>query len=422
VNAVPVSSPIDWLIAALLAGLVAALAMVPVSHAEEAPGLRLRQIERELQHSRARERELDAKATKQERALDRLRDQTVAAAQRLGKADEAAERLEGRLAELRAAERAKLAELDSRRAELGETLLALVKLGRQPAAAMMFAPGDAVDVVRSAQLVATAVTAVETRAQSTRFELATLAETRQAVSDRQRELNQAVASLQDERRNLQAAQAETAAAWRQVLAERQDESRRAAELAASAKDLRSLVRKLAEAEREQQPAREAETQARLPDSDNPAGPKAGPKPGQSDGAQALAGLPALARATPARGQLVGRFGDPDDVLGRAKGIRIETRAFSPVMAPADGKVVFAGAFRSYGLLLIIAHDGGYHSLLTGMARSDSVVGQWVLAGEPVGEMGDADAGRPVLYVELRRNGDPVNPLPWIASGERKVSG
>jgi septal ring factor EnvC (AmiA/AmiB activator) len=57
-----------------------------------------------------------------------------------------------------------------------------------------------------------------------------------------------------------------------------------------------------------------------------------------------------------------------------------------------------------------------------MARSDSVVGQWVLAGEPVGEMGDADAGRPVLYVELRRNGDPVNPLPWIASGERKVSG
>jgi murein hydrolase activator len=413
VNAVPVSSAIDWLIAVLLAGLVAAVAMIPVSRAEEAPGQRLRQIERELQHSRAREKELDAKAAKQERALDRLRDQSVAAAQRLGQADEAAERQEGRLAELRAAERAKLAELDSRRAELDETLLALLRLGRQPATAMIFAAGDAVDVVRGAQLAATTVTAVESRAQSTRFELASLAETRQAVGERQRELNRAVASLQDERRNLQAAQAETAAAWRQVLAERQDESRRAAELATTAKDLRSLVRKLAEAEREPKPGREAD-QARLPE------PRAGAKPG--DGTQALAALPALARATPARGHIVGRFGDADDVLGRAKGIRIETRAFSPVVAPADGKVVFAGPFRSYGLLLIIAHDGGYHSLLTGMARADSVVGQWVLAGEPVGEMGDADTARPVLYVELRLNGDPVNPLPWLASGERKVSG
>ena len=72
--------------------------------------------------------------------------------------------------------------------------------------------------------------------------------------------------------------------------------------------------------------------------------------------------------------------------------------------------------------MIIEHGGGYHSLLAGFARIDGAVGQWLLAGEPVGRMGGAGGELPLLYVEVRRKGEPINPLPWLTASERKVSG
>jgi murein hydrolase activator len=77
-------------------------------------------------------------------------------------------------------------------------------------------------------------------------------------------------------------------------------------------------------------------------------------------------------------------------------------------------VAYAGEFRGYGLLLIIEHGDEYHSLLTGLSRLDVVPGQWVLAGEPVGVMGGSETETPELNVEIRRKGQPVNPLPWLA--------
>lgn len=124
---------------------------------------------------------------------------------------------------------------------------------------------------------------------------------------------------------------------------------------------------------------------------------------------------------PARGNLVTKFGQTDDSGSPSKGISIETRPDAQVIAPYDGQVVFAGPFRGYGLLLIIEHAEGYHTLLSGMARLDGTVGQHLLAGEPVGVMGQSE-GKPLLYVELRHNGQPVNPLPWLTARKTKVSG
>jgi septal ring factor EnvC (AmiA/AmiB activator) len=72
--------------------------------------------------------------------------------------------------------------------------------------------------------------------------------------------------------------------------------------------------------------------------------------------------------------------------------------------------------------LIIAHGEGYHILLAGISRIDSVVGQRVLAGEPVGVMRKLKDGNPSLYIELRRKGEPINPLPWMVASQKKVSG
>jgi septal ring factor EnvC (AmiA/AmiB activator) len=125
---------------------------------------------------------------------------------------------------------------------------------------------------------------------------------------------------------------------------------------------------------------------------------------------------------PARGRIVQRYGQHTDFGTLAKGITIETLPRAQVIAPHDGRVVFAGVYRDYGQLLIIEHGEGYHTLLAGFSRIDGTVGQWLLAGEPIGQMGAGSTGKPVLYVELRRNGEPMNPLPWLAAKERRVSG
>ena len=124
---------------------------------------------------------------------------------------------------------------------------------------------------------------------------------------------------------------------------------------------------------------------------------------------------------PARGEIAVKFGQADNLGNPSKGISIETRPGAQVIAPYDGQVVFAGPFRGYGLLLIIEHGEGYHTLLAGMSRIDGAVGQHLVSGEPVGVMGSADS-KPLLYLELRRNGQPVNPLPWLTARKTKVSG
>ena len=124
---------------------------------------------------------------------------------------------------------------------------------------------------------------------------------------------------------------------------------------------------------------------------------------------------------PARGKVVLKFGQTNDLGAPSRGISIATRGDAQVVAPYDGQVVFSGPFRGYGLLLIIEHGEGYHTLLAGMARIDSTVGQHLLPGEPVGIMGQSES-KPLLYVELRRNGQPVNPLPWLTARKTKVTG
>ncbi len=125
---------------------------------------------------------------------------------------------------------------------------------------------------------------------------------------------------------------------------------------------------------------------------------------------------------PASGRIVLRYGQSRGTEGTSKGINILTRGGAQVVAPYDGQVVYAGPFRRYGQILIIEHGGRYHTLLAGLDRIDAVVGQWLLAGEPVGTLGSPQGGNPELYFELRRAGQPINPLPWLATTDDKVRG
>ncbi len=396
------------------AGLVLAVSAA----AQEAPQQKLQQVEQDLQDARKRRQAAEAEAARLDAELRAMRQKSVAAARALQRQEAAVSELEDRTAVLVRDEKAKLAALDSRRGELAATLSGLVRLGRQPPQALLLAPGSAIDTVRSTQLISAIVPQIEKRASALRDDLAALSDIRAQIQRDQERLGGEIAKLDEERRRLAALQAEIGRNRESALGESREEGKRAQLLADEARELRALIQRL----REEEERRAAEDRRRAAERERAERERA--REAARDGERQAALPPVREGVTinlPARGRVIGRFGEPDRNGAPRKGIDLETRPSAQVVAPADGKVVFAGQFKGYGLLLIISHGGGYHSLLAGLERIDSAVGRSVSAGEPVGQMGGS-ADKPQLYVEVRLKGDPVNPVPWLTAGDRKVNG
>ncbi len=289
------------------------------------------------------------------------------------------------------------AALDAARGRLEGLLAGLALFARDPPNGLTGGPADWAEVVRGLIVVERLVPAVRSRAAAAAAAAAESRRLRAEGAARRAELAAARAVLADEQTRLGALLERKSRLQAEAAAERSAETAAAAELAARAGDAGELADSIAIARAEA---------ARPPDAARPA---AAARPEGSS-------LP-----WPAHGAVSARFGD-ESRGERSRGISIDTAAGAQVVAPDDGDIVFAGPFRSYGQLLIIAHGGGYHSLMAGLARIDGLVGQRVLAGEPVGVMGAEPGRAPALYVEVRRGGGPVDPIPWLLSGDRKGEG
>lgn len=109
---------------------------------------------------------------------------------------------------------------------------------------------------------------------------------------------------------------------------------------------------------------------------------------------------------PVRGKLIVRYGEKTALGLKSDGWRIRTNGNALVMAPADGVVKFADSFRGFGKVVIMSHKNGYNTVMTNMGEIDTLVGQEVLAGEPIGRM---NANKPEMYLEVRRGKNAVNP-------------
>ena len=141
-----------------------------------------------------------------------------------------------------------------------------------------------------------------------------------------------------------------------------------------------------------------------------------------DGERSFGGGPSIQLdALPIQGRILHKFGEHDGVR-MSSGITIAGEAGDEVIAPVGGRVVFSGAFKDYGLLLIIDHGNEYHTLLTGFDEIDAAEGDIVRAGQKVGRLAQRQDSNPRLYLELRSRGIPVNPLPWLAARSDKVRG
>ena len=344
---------------------------------------------------------------------------------------------EERLKSLNQNERTIRQSLDSRRTVIAEVLAGLQRMGRRPPPALMVRPEDALESVRGAILLGAVVPEMRAETQALLADLNELVRVRNEILvERDRSARDLLAlALERQRMNLLVEERQK----RQTEAEQalQSETKRATDLARQADNLQDLIAKLESentaATRAAQAAAKAQAAAPAKETrlHGPQNLAAFRDPGRMAPAMAFASAKG-ALPLPVNGVRIRDFGETDRLGGTEKGLSIVTRTSAQVTAPCDGWVVYAGPFRSYGQLLILNAGGGYHVLLAGMEQISVDLGQFVLTGEPVAVMGGGPqaaalvtigSSQPVLYVEFRKDGSPVDPGPWWATnGSEKVRG
>ena len=420
-----------------MAGAVVAILWTGSACAADDPAAaqqRLDDVRTALERDRSKKATLDSESARQAAELDRLRTELSAAASSAQAHEVAITALETDLRDLAGERAEKIKALTERKHQLGDTLAALQRMSLRPAAALIVSPGDPNDVIRSGLVLRTAVPQIEVQTQILKGQLAEIAALSREMTAKRGELQTASLALSREQDRLAELTAAKNRVFKQTESARISAEQRIAKLTDEAKTLEELLE-------------------RLNRSTN-AVPR--PKPGLSGAPQpseekliATPRLPPISAARgrltpPAQGVIVKDFGARTDSGGKTRGVTWQTRPAAVIVAPWEGRVVFSGQFRNFGRILIIDHGEGYHSLIAGLERLDAQMDQWVLAGEPVGVAGgentntslnrggragkgqtDGSArqtGGATLYVELRRDGQPINPLPWMAASTDRTRG
>lgn len=461
--------------------------------------------QQELQSKKDRESALAKDVTDIDAERERINARLLETAALIQKSEGKMTAIESRLGELEAQERIVRGSLDQRHGQIAKLLGALQRMGRNPPPVMITQRADALEMVRSAMLLAAAFPEMRGQALQLSTRLQELVRVMDDIRTESTRLKSETERLADAQTKLAGLMEERKQSLAQRKAELSDVRRAATEISKSVTDLNELITRLDKAVNEKtglgaydREARAAEAAAEaaaatpqpvapaaspaaaaspsgpivvMPQQSvggapgatppfavtpPPAAPAAGtkvaaitvPKPSEfielkpgGGGLRADPGRikPAIAfhqargrLPLPAHGQRVLNFGEKTSYGHPSKGIVLETRPGAQITSPCDGWIIYAGEFRSYGQLLIINAGGGYHVLLAGLSRIDVEYGQFVLAAEPVGTMSGAISGggparevknetnTPVLYVELRKDGRPIDPSPWWANGSDTV--
>ncbi|MEQ8823999.1 MAG: peptidoglycan DD-metalloendopeptidase family protein [Filomicrobium sp.] len=415
--------------------------------------------------------ERDLKALKQER--EALNERLLETAALIQKSESRLTAIETRLDELKSQEQLVRGSLMQRRDQIAKLLSVLQRMGRNPPPVMMTHREDALAMVRSAMLLSSAFPGMSKQALELADRLNELVRVMTDIKQEGERLKAETQRLRDSRTRLSGLMVKKKTSLSARQAELRQVRSAAAEIARSVTSLRDLIAKIdetAETERQRAHNRKAAlaiqdatrkgrlgtadpaSPSRVPLQSDPglvqeAAPQTAPRnPDQEVEVAVLAPSAAgfgrtsagriepaipfhLAKAKlprPTSGKLVLNYAEKTEYGGKSKGIVFKTRHAAQITSPCDGWIVYAGPFRSYGQLLIINAGGGYHVLLAGMTRIDVQPGQFVLAAEPVGTMNEAPPTvkeissdtSPVLYVEFRKDGRPIDPAPWWVPNPR----
>jgi murein hydrolase activator len=309
------------------------------------------------------------------------------------------------------------AELLAKRETLAEILAGLQRLEQNPPPALVVAPGRILDALRGAMMFGAVVPELRDQAARLANRLERLDSIKQETSKARDQAKSQFAALQQSQATIAALLDErkkTLAGQEKLLAE---ERTRMKELASRASNLKQLLAAIAQKEEQESAVAKAlvlEEARQRELLDHPSVTLA-----KSRGRLEY----------PVQGRILAGYGDPNGMGGTLNGLAIAAAERVLVRCPVDAEVVFAGSFRSYGQLLILDAGEGYLLMMAGMKQIDVPLGQKLRAGEPVGAMGKSTApgtslftgvtdGRAVLYVEIRKNGEPADSSEWWI-GSRK---
>ncbi len=406
----------------LVTAALAALAlMLPGTRADAQEQQQLDTLTQQIESGKGNEARIAGEIAAAVQAQDAMAARLAAIAQSIQSQEAVVAQSEGDLAKLRHDRAEILAALGEKQDVLSELLAGLQRLEQNPPPALVVDPGDILAALRGAMLLGTIAPELQDEAQALAAKLDQLKNLEAGINARRDDVTREIARLDAQRTDLGKLVEQKRALVSQGTADLEAERKRTAALAEKAKSLKQLLSSL-DAQRQQQDAAKAEADR------------------QREQQEALLRQPKLAfpdakgkLAFPAQGAIVRRFGEPDGLGRDTQGVMIATMAGAQVTTPADAKVEFAGPFRSYGQVVILNPGGGYRVLLAGMDKVTASVGEFLRAGEPVGEMGSGPAsvtlfgdvvpdGRPVLYIEFRDGTEAIDSGPWWIGGLKEASG
>ncbi|BAV66100.1 peptidase M23 [Sphingobium cloacae] len=413
-----VSGMAKWCGAAALAGALAmAAARLPAAEggAIILPGMAgttldqeqaaLKAARRQAEDARGRSQRLEQQATMARDEADQARRRAAAMAARIQESEADIQAAQARITIIARLQRAQAARLAARQEPVVKLTAALQMMARRPLALTLVQPGSMTDAVHMRAVLGNVLPAIRERTAGLRAELDRSRELRATAQQAADALARGRTELKQRQAALEQLEAQKRLAARDYRSNAGLESERALALGEKARDIVDLMDRLEEA---------GDLRDRLAQLSGPL-----PRPARPDQAQAPA--PQQNRASsgpppyrlPVIGQLVTGMGEVNDSGVRSRGLTIAAQGGAQAVAPTAGRIAFAGPYRGYGQILIIDHGQGWTTLITGLHRVTATVGEAVRQGDPVGVAG---SGRPMVTVELRRNGRPVDIVPLVGLG------
>lgn len=348
---------------------------------------------------------LEAGAREATEAADKTAQEAAALAARIQQSEAQIAAAEGRVALINSQRRALLKRLAERREPLVRLTGALQNFARRPLGLSVLKPGSLRETVYLRAMLETTMPQVRQRTAALRGEIERGRKLQSDAAKALAALRKEQDTLDTRRDRLAALETRQRLEARRASGDAARETDRALALAEEARDLGGLVDRLAEA------GSLRSELAALP------GPILRPaSPVEARVAAAPSATPSAGEPSPVyiqlpvAGRTVAGFGSLTENGVASQGLTVAPRGGAQVVAPAAGRVVFAGPYRGFGRIVIIEHAAGWTSLVTGLARTDVDVGEELVAGAP---LGIAAPSRPEVTLELRRDGTPVNPLDFI---------
>lgn len=349
------------------------------------------------QAARQKAEALDAERAKVRKDVSALKKTLAKAAQQTQNIERDLTALEDDIENLTQRSEALTTQIQEDRIQYTKLIAALQRLEASPPPTLALTPRDAKRAATAGQLIATLSDKLQIRAEALALNLTALEVTQAQLKLKKNDLSQTQGRLSAEMKTVNKGLTTKTKLETKLAEEKKAAAAEAERFAAESKTLRELIAKL-----------ESEAAKVVPR------PKPGRRPSQKlvlpDGTKRFA----EAKGTmlrPISGRLVKSFGRGE------KGLTFAGRSKGQVLAPYAGRVEFSGPFKNYDNVVILNVGDGYFVLLTGLDGLFVDAGDTVRRGEPVGDMPAQSNSE--LYIELRRNGSPVDPAPWLAPSDVK---